>query len=138
MFFCFFGGKECGEEVFLAMMKGSFLASVKFALEGVFVFFTTEKNGQRQLFVAVVALLAGWLFGISRGEWLWLVGSVTGVFAAEMVNTAIEKFCDLVTTEVRPEIKLIKDLSAGSVLLVAVGATIVGIIIFIPYVLALL
>lgn len=120
------------------MMKGSFLASVKFAIEGVLVFFTTEKNGQRQLFGAMVVLFAGWLLEISRGEWLWLVGSIAGVFAAEMFNTAIEKLCDLVTTEMRPEIKLIKDLSAGSVLLVAVGASIVGIIIFIPHIVALL
>jgi diacylglycerol kinase len=49
-----------------------------------------------------------------------------------MINTAIEKLCDLVTTDFDPRIKIIKDVAAGAVLMASVFSLLVGLIIFIP------
>ena len=49
-----------------------------------------------------------------------------------MLKTAIEKTIDFVSTQRRPEIKLIKDISAGAVLIASLAAVIVGCFIFIP------
>ena len=40
------------------------------------------------------------------------------LLAFEIMNTAIEKLCDKVTTDINPEIKKIKDLSSAAVFLV--------------------
>lgn len=55
-------------------------------------------------------------------------------FVVEMLNTAIECVADLVTTEWRQEIKNAKDVSAGMMLLVAVGAIGIAVYIFYPYI----
>jgi len=60
------------------------------------------------------------------------------VLALELLNTAIEKLCDTISTEIQPEIKIIKDVSAAAVLLSAAGSVVTGIIIFFPKIMQLL
>ena len=60
------------------------------------------------------------------------------VIALELVNTAIESVVDLVTTERKPLAKTAKDTAAGSVLVAAIMAAIVGLIIFVPRIASLL
>ena len=60
------------------------------------------------------------------------------VICAEMINTAIEQMVNLISTEHRKEAKIAKDVSAGMVLLTAVGSVIIGVIIFSPYILKIL
>jgi diacylglycerol kinase len=57
------------------------------------------------------------------------------VICAEMINTAIEEVVNLLTNEHRLEAKIAKDVSAGMVLLTAIGSAIVGFLVFTPYIL---
>jgi diacylglycerol kinase len=59
------------------------------------------------------------------------------VFFAEIMNTAFEKTLDLVEPNHHPQVKLIKDMAAGAVLITAVTAVAIGLVIFPPYLLAL-
>jgi diacylglycerol kinase len=54
------------------------------------------------------------------------------VWVTEILNTCIEKAMDVITIEHHPQIKIIKDLAAGAVLIAALVAVIVGSFIFIP------
>ncbi|GHU64774.1 hypothetical protein FACS1894123_09990 [Bacteroidia bacterium] len=54
------------------------------------------------------------------------------VFAAEAINTSIEILADVVSPEHHPQIKLVKDIAAGAVLLTAIAAVVVGFIVFLP------
>jgi diacylglycerol kinase (ATP) len=65
-------------------------------------------------------------------EIIALVFAVGFVWVAEMFNTCIEHIMDFISTEKKPAIKFIKDLSAGAVLVAAITALITGSIIFIP------
>jgi len=58
------------------------------------------------------------------------------VISTEMINTAIETMVDLITKEHRKEAKIAKDVAAAMVLINAVGACIVGCIIFIPHIIS--
>ena len=60
------------------------------------------------------------------------------VFAAELFNTAIEQLADVIDPEYNPKIKAIKDLAAGGVLITALGAAIIGIILFGPRIIQVL
>ena len=62
--------------------------------------------------------------------------SVCIVLALEGLNTAIEKLCDEVTTKRKKSIMIIKDVAAGAVLIAAIGAAIVGVLIFWKYITA--
>jgi diacylglycerol kinase (ATP) len=82
---------------------------------------------------AVAAVTLGFLFGITPGEWTAVVIVIAMVFSAEAVNSAIERTADFVKAERDDRNRDIKDLAAGAVLVCAVGAAVVGVIIFLPY-----
>ncbi len=85
--------------------------------------------------VLVIAL--GLYFEITPTEWCIIVFAIAIVLAAEAFNTAIEDLTDLVSPEPHPLAGHAKDLAAGAVLLTAIGAAIVGLLIFLPKILAL-
>jgi diacylglycerol kinase len=115
-----------------------FIKNVLYALDGIKSFFRTERNGRRQGIIAIIVVLSGFGFGIAPHEWLWVVGCIAMVICLEMINSAIEKVCNLITTDYSPAIKTIKDIAAGAVLFSAIVAVIIGSIIFLPRVLSLL
>jgi diacylglycerol kinase (ATP) len=82
---------------------------------------------------ALLVVLAGFYFRISRLEWLAVLTFICLVPVAELFNTVAERVCDLVTTEQRPEIAYIKDISAAAVLIVCIAAVIAGLLVFLPY-----
>lgn len=88
--------------------------------------------------LAILVCAAGWYFELSKGEWMAIVICIAGVFAAEVFNSAIEELCDTLHPEKHPGIGLVKDMSAGAVLIMAIGAAVVGLIVFVPYLLHLL
>lgn len=82
------------------------------------------------LTMASLAVLCGVIADLSVAEWAILALTIMAVLAMEMVNTAIERVVDLVTQDYHPLAKAAKDIAAGAVLTVSVGALIVGICLF--------
>ena len=108
------------------------IRSFGFAWNGIKDCFLTQANFRIHLLLAVLAILLGILLHISKTEWLFVLLCIAIVLLAEMLNTAIEKLCDVVEKNFHPTIKLIKDISAGAVLVTALVSLITGIIIFLP------
>ncbi len=106
------------------------LRSFKFALSGILYLFKHENNARVHLLAAVVATGLGFWFKISSTEWCFVVLAIGLVSAAEAFNSALEKLCDMVEPEQHPQIKIIKDVAAGAVLLTALAAAIIGFIVF--------
>ena len=78
------------------------------------------------------AIVMGFLFQISNSEWIMVIFCSALVIAAEAFNTALEKMADAIHPDKNDGIGNAKDLAAGSVLITAIAALIVGIIIFLP------
>jgi diacylglycerol kinase len=114
-----------------------FIRSLSFAWQGIYQFFLRERNGQIQGVLAVVAIAAGLFFGITKIEWLAVLGCTALVISLEMLNSALEKVCNLYTTEFHPAIKIIKDVAAAAVLWSAFFSLVIGCIVFIPYLIRL-
>lgn len=110
------------------------IKSVKFAVAGLQIFFTTENNGRIQGVIALAVIIAGFFFSITRADWIIILGCIALVLCLEMVNSAIEKLCNRITTDIDPAIKAIKDISAGAVLLASIISAAIGVIVFYPYV----
>jgi len=86
------------------------------------------------LAAAITASLAGLFFSISSIEWVLIAGCIVLVFCLEIINTAIENICNLITREHNLQIKYIKDITAAAVLMACLLAVITGLVIFIPYI----
>ena len=85
------------------------------------------------LAAAVVAFAAGSIVGLSRWEWIVLLLTIGAVITLELVNTAIERAVDLVTSDFHPLAKAAKDIAAAAVLVAAGLAVIIGVLLFWPY-----
>ena len=108
------------------------------ALNGAIHFFKTERNGKIQAVIAIIVLIACFFLNLSPVEWILVLLCICGVLVLEMMNSALEHLCNLVQNEYHPSIKNIKDVSAGAVLVASFISVIIGLIIFIPKILALI
>lgn len=106
--------------------------SFGYALRGLADLLRTQPNAQIHAVVTVCVLVSGWWFHLARWEWVAIVLCIALVLALEAMNTALEYLADQVSTERRPLIGKAKDVAAAAVFLCALGAVVVGLIIFIP------
>lgn len=106
--------------------------SVFNAFNGIVWAFKTQPNYQIHVTIALIVVFLGLFFNVSTAEWLVLILTISMGLVIETLNTAIEKTTDAITKEWREEIKIAKDVSAAAMLTHAVGAIIIGLIIFIP------
>ncbi len=112
------------------------LRSFSYAWSGLKTCFIAETNFKIHVVLAILAISLGFLLNISRNEWLAVMGCVALVVAMEMVNTAIEKLCDVLLQDIHPGIKKVKDIAAGAVMVAAVCSLIIGVVIFLPKIIA--
>ncbi len=110
------------------------IKSFQHAFCGILTSFVIGRNIKVHYIAALAAILGGLYFGISKVEFLIILLVSTQVICLEMVNTAIERTVDLVTAEYHLYAKIAKDIAAGAVLVAAIFATIIGGIIFLPYI----
>ena len=108
------------------------IKSFGYALNGFKICFLNELNFRIHLLLTVVALSLAIVFGISAMEWIVLGFCIAFVLTMELINTAIEKLCDVVSMEIQPGIKKVKDITAAAVLVSAMFSLLAGIIIFLP------
>lgn len=105
------------------------LRSFRFAGQGMVDLFRFENNAKVHLLLAGLVLAVGGWLGLSRVEWALILTQIGLVWAAEAVNTALEKLSDVVSPGLHPQIKVIKDLSSGAVLILALTAAAVGVVV---------
>lgn len=112
----------------------SFLKSFATAFQGLVHVVRLEQNARFHLLIAILVLLMAVFFGVSNIELAAIFFAVIVVFVAEVFNTAIEKTLDIVEPDHSSEVKVIKDIAAGAVLVAAVGAAVIGLAVFTPYI----
>ena len=109
------------------------VSSLEFALTGILTAFKEERNMRKHAVTALVVILAGFVFQVSRIEWLFLLLSIFLVVAFEIINSAIENVVDLASHyHFSMLAKKAKDMAAGAVLVVSLLAAVIGALIFIP------
>ena len=108
------------------------LSSTRHAITGLALLFRTERNARIELVAAIVVLIAGVWLQISIKELCIVHLCIASVLAAEALNSAIERMADFQHPGIHPEIKHIKDIAAGAVLVTAIVSFVVGVLIFGP------
>jgi diacylglycerol kinase (ATP) len=109
------------------------LRSVRHAIDGLGVMLKTQHNALLHLAATAIVVAAGVVLRIGAEDWRWLVVAIVLVWVSEAVNTAFEHLCDVVSPEFHAAVKLSKDIAAGAVLITAIGAAVLGAMIFLPY-----
>src|SRR4051812_45538049 len=85
------------------------LKSVGYAIEGVVLFLKTQHNAFIQAIIAIAVIILGFVFNVNATEWCLLTIAIALVFISEMLNTAVEFFTDLVSPNIHPQAKKVKD-----------------------------
>lgn len=112
--------------------------SFGYAWEGIMYTLKHDQNILVHLLFAIAVIIAALILGLDHVEVSVLGIAILFVIIAEMLNTAIEKTVDLITTEHRIEAKIAKDVASGMVLVSAIGAALLGLFIFLPKIVELL
>jgi diacylglycerol kinase len=129
--------KPTAAEQFERPQRRGLAAKFRSAFRGLTQGVRHETNFFFHMFAAAVTVAAAAVFQISAIEWCLVVLCITAVFTAEMFNTAIESLAMAVSRQYNPRIADALDIAAAAVSVVAVGAVIVGGLIFVPYLLPL-
>ncbi|MFA4828202.1 MAG: diacylglycerol kinase [Thermodesulfovibrionales bacterium] len=108
--------------------------SANFAIEGILHAAKTQRHLRYHFYSAAVVLLASYILGVSRTEFLIISLSVIAVLLAEMFNTSIEAIVDIISTEHNEKARIVKDIAAGAVFVTAFGVAVIGYIILFPYI----
>ena len=123
-----FGGKKMGK----------IINSFKYAFTGIASAFRTEKNMKIHAGIMVLVIIMGIIFKIEVWEWIVCIIWFSIVIGGELFNTAIEIAVNLAMPKINDDAKRSKDISAGGVLVFAIGSAIVGMLIFLPKIILLL
>lgn len=107
--------------------------SFHYAFRGVIRLLTDQQNARIHATVTIVVGLVAYILEVSRLEAAVLFMAIIMVFAMEIMNTAVEKICDLIDKNHNTEIRIIKDGMAGAVLIASVIAIVVALLIFLPH-----
>ena len=110
-----------------------FIKRFGYAFKGITFSLADQLNMKVHIVAAVIAISAGFFFSITIPHWCAIVLCIAIVLGFEMINTALENLVDLVTLEQRPQAGKVKDIAAGAVLIVSIGAAVVGVLIFSQY-----
>ena len=120
------------------LKNNSLINSFKYACMGIKRAIKSERNMKIHVLATLIVTALGFILGLDPLEWVACIFSIVIVISSEMLNTALETIVDLVSPNINPLAKKAKDIAAGSVLVMAIGAFLVGLIIFIPKIINIL
>lgn len=110
------------------------IRSFGYAFGGLRFAFRTQHNFRLQILAAIACVAIAAVLRISMDDWRWIALAIVMVLAMELLNTAFEHLCDVVQPELHASVKAAKDVAAGAVLVTAIGAAVIGAMVFWPYV----
>jgi diacylglycerol kinase (ATP) len=114
------------------------IRSITFAVRGIRIMVASQQNAWIHAAATVAVVAAGLFVRLSWPEWCWIVLAIVSVWTAEALNTAFEFLTDVASPSFHPTAGQAKDVAAGAVLLAAIGAVIIGALVFGPKVVGLL
>lgn len=116
------------------MRKPAFHKSLWNSVRGLVWMLKSERNFQLEIFALLINLFLIVYLRLSAIDTALILIVCFAVLSLEIVNTCIEKVCDVIQPEFDVRIKIIKDSAAGAVLLMAIASVFVGILIYWKYV----
>lgn len=123
---------KMNEQKEVSLVK-NLLNKCKYTLQGLSYCFKNESSFLFVTLMACIVIILGICFDIDFLEWVISFGSLAFILIIELVNTAIEATVDMVTQEYNEYAKIAKDCGSAATGLMSLLATVVNLIIFVPY-----
>ncbi len=120
------------------MVRRSIFHSFTHAFRGFAVAFREEKNLKTHMIAGCVAILCAVLLSFSALELALIIVVISLVLASELLNSALERFSDIVKPRVSGYVERVKDIMAACVLVLALNAAVVGFLLYIPKIIDIL
>lgn len=111
----------------------AFIRAFIHALRGIVTGIQRERSLRAHSLITLAVIVAGLCWHITTMEWVLVILAIGLIWAAELINSAIEAFADHLHPDQHPEIGATKDMAAGGVLMASIAAAAVGLLIFLPY-----
>lgn len=111
-----------------------FLKSLRFALRGLWYVIRNEQNIRIHLLASLAVIGLMIYFQVTLWQAIILLLVIMIVFVLELINTVFEKMVDILRPRIHYYAEVIKDVMAAAVLITSIGAIVVGILIFAPYI----
>lgn len=108
-----------------------------YPIQGFITLIKKDINFVIHLVIACLVVAVSFYFQITKIEWLFVIIAIFSVLFMEVINTSVEFVVDFVTNDYHELAKHAKDTAAFAVLLSSMMSLVIGIVIFLPYVLAL-
>ncbi len=118
----------------IAKTCGKFFSSLKHALRGFKYMVIRERNFRIELIAGGLVFVLTLMIGVEKWELIVIIFVIFGILLLEAVNTLIERLVNIFNPRVHPYAKMLKDLTASIVLIGSIGAFLIGLFIFWPYV----
>ena len=110
------------------------ISSFACAIKGAAFLIRSQPHARIHLAATGAVFVLGLALNLQRLEWCLLIIAIMVVWVAEGMNTALEVIADAVHPGHHPLIGRAKDVAAAAVMIAAVGAVLIGILIFGNYV----
>lgn len=104
-----------------------------YAIKGAWILLKSEPSIQVQFVISILVIIAGFIFDITRTEWMFQIFAIGLVLSTEGLNSAVEGIADFIHPDFHTKIGYIKDVAAGAVLFAAITAIIIAGFIYLPY-----
>lgn len=110
----------------------SLLKILGHSFDGLVYFFKYERSSIVYLIAAAFSIGAGVILQMSLMEWIVIMFVLLSMLASELLNTAIEAICDLVSPEYNPLIKIAKDTGSAATGVLSILWVVVILVIYAP------
>lgn len=112
----------------------SLVKSFQYAIKGFWYVFKNEQSFRIHLLATAIVLLLMIYFRVKLWDAVILFLVIIIVLVLELINTIFEKMVDILKPRIHFYAEIIKDIMAATVLVASIGALIIGILIFAPYI----
>tara|TARA_Y100001970_G_scaffold294103_1_gene446874 strand:- start:118 stop:534 length:417 start_codon:yes stop_codon:yes gene_type:complete len=114
-------------------VSSNFLSSFKYAFQGIFYTFKTQRNFRVHICLGFLAFVCGIWIQLNLSELSILFLTISSVIFLELINTSLESIVDLSVGKKYNKIaKISKDCAAGAVFVASLNSLIVAILLLLP------
>lgn len=115
------------------MHRRKLVLSFYHAIRGMYYACRNERNMIIHLAIALVVLIASFVLGMDKAEFLIILLCIALVLTLETINTAFEYMVDLFHgKEENTIVMMLKDVASAAVLIASIFSAIIGLWIFLP------
>ena len=111
-------------------MLGYWIRKFRNAFHGAWIEVCEDRSFRVHFSAAAVVIVLAAVAGVSMIEWCILLLCIATVLAAELFNSALESMSKAITDEHDPHIGAALDIGSAAVLVAAIGASIIGAVVF--------